>query len=65
MKCFYLKGRNWSVPRVIGQSKDSDGQIVGTYDKKSFNNTMVYDVEFPNGDIKEYVANVIAKHMYA
>ena len=52
--------------KVIGQSKDEDGNIVGTYDDNPYANTMVHDVEFPDGEVKEYAAsNVIAENMYA
>ena len=50
--------------KVIGRSKDADGNINGTYDNNPFSNTMVYDVQFPDGEIKEYAANVIAENMY-
>ena len=50
--------------KVIGRSKDADGNINGTYDLNPFANTMVYDVQFPDGQIKEYAANVIAENMY-
>eukprot|EP00957_Ditylum_brightwellii_P165821 12624690-Ditylum_brightwellii.AAC.1 len=26
-------------------------------------NTMIYDVEFPDGQVREYAANIIAKNM--
>ena len=59
------QGENMHSAKVIGRSKDSDGNIVGTYDDNPYANTMVYDVEFDNGEVKEYAANVIAESMYA
>ena len=50
--------------KVIGRSKDADGNVTGVYDNNPFVNTMVYDVQFPDGQIKEYAANVIAENMY-
>ena len=50
--------------KVIGMIKDDDGNVTGVYDNNPFVNTMVYDVQFPDGQIKEYEANVIAKNMY-
>ena len=38
---------------------------MGIYDKNPFLNTVVYDVQFPDGEIKEYAANVIAENMYS
>ena len=59
------QGENMHSAKVIGRSKDIDGNIVGTYDDNPYANTMVYDVEFDNGEVKEYAANVIAENMYA
>ena len=51
--------------RVLGQSKDGNGKPIGTYDPNPFLNTSIYDVEFPDGEISEYAANVIAENMYS
>ena len=51
--------------KVIGRSKDSDGNIIGNYSNDPLSNTMSYDVEFPDGEVKEYCANVIAENMYS
>ena len=51
--------------KVLGQSKDGDGQPVGMYDPNPLLNTAIYDVEFPDGEIREYAANLIAENMYA
>ena len=50
--------------KVIARSKDENGNIIGSYDVNPLLNTLVYDVEFPNGEIKEYSANSIAENMY-
>ena len=51
--------------KVIRWFKDGNGETVGAYDKNLFLNTIVYDVQFPDGEIKEYVVNVIAENMYS
>ena len=51
--------------KVIGRAKDSDGAIIGSYDDNPFLNTLVYNVQFPDGEVKEYAANVIAENMYS
>ena len=51
--------------KVIGRSKNEHGQITGTYHENPMLNTLVYDVEFPDGEIKEYGANTIAMNMYS
>ena len=45
--------------RTIGP----DGQVTGTYDNDPFLNSIIYDVEFPDGQVKEYTANIIAENM--
>ena len=49
--------------KVIQRSLGADGVIVGTYDDKPALNSIVCDVEFPDGNIREYAANVIAENM--
>ena len=51
--------------KVIGRSKDVDGKIIGDYNNNSILNTMIYDFEFPDGEVQEYSANVIAENIYA
>ena len=64
MKYAYLKGENTNA-KVIGRSKDADGNIIGNYNDNPFLNTMIYDVEFPDGTIKEYADNIIIEIIYA
>ena len=45
--------------RAIGP----DGKTGGKYDDNPFLNSMIYEVEFPDGQVKEYAANVIAENM--
>ena len=59
------QGEKMRSAKVVGRSKDSDGNISGTYDDNPHLNTMTYDVEFPDGEVREYAANVIAENMYA
>ena len=51
--------------KVVGRSKDDDGNIIGKYCINHMLNTMIYDVEFPDVTIREYVANVIADNIYS
>ena len=59
------QGENLKGTRVIGRSKDKDGLTVETNDNNPYLNTMTYDVKFPDGEVKEYNANVIAENMFA
>ncbi len=59
------QGESIQSAKVIGRAMDSEGNLIGKYDDNPMLNTLVYDVEFPDGEIKEYSANVIAENMYA
>ena len=50
--------------KVIGRTVDSDGRTIGTYNDNPIINTLVYDVEFPDGEVKEYAANTIAENLF-
>ena len=49
--------------KILRRSLDPTGRSVGTYHKNTILNTLVYDVEFPDREVKEYSANVIAKKL--
>ena len=51
--------------KVKGRSISDDGRVTGTYDDNPILNSIVYDVEFPDGQIKEYAANILAENMLA
>lgn len=51
--------------KVKGRTLASDGNSLGTYHDHPALNTIVYDVEFPDGEIREYAANTIAENMLA
>ena len=51
--------------KVAGRSKDINDDITGSYDPNPFLNTLTYHVEFPDGEIKECSANVIAENTHA
>ena len=49
--------------KVTRRALSPDGQVAGTYDDNPFLNTIIYEVEFPDGQVKDYAANVIAENM--
>ena len=51
------------LAKVIGRSIGPDGKTTGTYNDQPQLNTVIYDVEFEDGEVKEYAANVIAENM--
>ena len=51
---------------VLGRSVDTEtGKTTGTFDDNPYLNSVIYDVGFPDGEIKQYAANVIAENMYS
>ena len=56
-------GDEMAMGKVVRQSLDADGRMTGTYHDNPFLNTVTYDVEFSNGQVKEYGANIIAENM--
>lgn len=51
------------MAKVIGCSIDAKGQVIGQWNENKLLNTLVYDVEFPDGNVKKYEANVIAENV--
>ena len=49
--------------QILHQSLDPTGWSVGTYHKNPILNTLVYDVKFPDGEVKEYSSNVISENL--
>ena len=56
-------GDEMVMGKVTRRSLDADGRTIGTYHDNPFLNTITYDVEFPDGQVKEYGANIIAEKM--
>ena len=56
-------GDEMAMGKVNRRSLDADGRTTGTYHDNPFLNTITYDVEFPDGQVKEYGANIIAENM--
>ena len=56
-------GDEMAMGKAARRSLDADGRTTGTYHDNPFLNTITYDVEFPDGQVKEYGANIIAENM--
>jgi hypothetical protein len=48
---------------VVGRTIGPSGRPEGQYDDDPTRNSLTYDVRFPDGDVKEYSANVIAENL--
>ena len=51
--------------KVKRQALGPDGQMTGKYNTNPYHNSVVYEVEFADGQVREYSANVIAESMLA
>jgi hypothetical protein len=51
--------------QVVKRARDNAGDAYGTKNDNPILDTRVYQVEFPDGEIAEYAANVIVENMYA
>ena len=56
-------GNKLEKGKIVRRALGPDGTPAGTYDEDPNLNLMVYEVEFPDGMIKEYAANVIAQNI--
>jgi hypothetical protein len=51
--------------KVKRRARDESGNVYGTQNNNPILDTRMYEVEFLDGQIKEYAANVIAENLYA
>ena len=58
-----LHGEELLIDKVLRKSVDKQGKVIGNPDENPILNTLIYDVEFPGGNIKKYSANVIAENV--
>eukprot|EP00957_Ditylum_brightwellii_P111114 8472707-Ditylum_brightwellii.AAC.1 len=49
--------------KVKKRALGPNGRTAGSYHDNPVLNSTIYEVEFPDGEVKEYAANVIAKNM--
>ena len=53
------------LEKVLRRSVDRDGQVIGQHHKNPMLNTFMYDIEFPNGDVRKHATNMIAVNCLA
>ena len=58
-------GEELLAARVIRRTLDENRKIMSKHSDNSILNTLMYDVEFPDGTVRPYAANVIADKIYA
>ena len=59
------QGEEQLPANVLRRSVDRYGKVIGQHHKNPLLNTLVYDIEFPNGDVRKYAANIISENLLA
>jgi hypothetical protein len=59
------QGENIQQAKAVGRSINSDSATTETYNDNPMLNSMVYDVELSDSEIREYSANIIAENAYS
>ena len=62
-KVLLPQGESTQMAKVVRRALDDNGDTIGTFDKNPILNTLVYDVEFPDGSVRRYGANLIAENI--
>ena len=57
------QGEDVRMAKVIRRNVDSNGQVFGDCNGIQMRNTILYDVQFPDGAIKPYSADIIAENI--
>ena len=53
------QGEEMKLAKVIALNKDDNGGIIGSYNENPLLNSIIFDMEFPDGEIKEYAVVAI------
>ena len=56
-------GEEYIMGKVRRRAQGPDGNTIGKYDNNLYLNSVMYEVEFINGQVKEYGANIVAGNM--
>ena len=58
-------GDHQKAARVVGVSRNNEGQTIGEFNHNPILNTKVYDVTFPDGAVHQYESKTIAENIYS
>ena len=59
------RGDGLKTGKVKRRKRDADGELRGLANNNPILDTRTYEVEFPDGQVTEYAANVIAENMWS
>ena len=56
-------GEASQMAKVVRKAVDDNGKVIGSFDENPILNSLVYEVEFPDGVTKSYAAKIIAENI--
>ena len=56
-------GEDQQIEKSVRQAVLSGGKLIGSFDKNPVQNSLLYEVEFPDGAVKQYSANMISENI--
>ena len=57
------QGEKLQKEKIIGRTVSPQGKTMGPNHKNPILNSIIYDVEFPDSEVKEYAANILAENL--
>ena len=51
--------------KIVGRNKDGNGDMTRSHDPNPFLNTLTFDIDFSDGNVKEHSDNVIAENLHS
>ena len=58
-------GNKLVTGKVVRRTLGPNGKTMGTWHENPIMNSVIYEVEFPDGQVKEYGANIIAENIFS
>ena len=58
-------GHTFASAKVVARARNPDGELIGKSNPNPLLDTSVYEVEFEDGSVERYHANIIAEHIYS
>ena len=58
-------GHTFASGRVLKRARDQNGELIGKENSNPLLDSSVYEVEFEDGTVERYHANIIAEHIYS
>ena len=57
------RGEEQQMEKVVQRAVGSEGNLIGSFNKNPALKYLMYEVEFPYGDVKKYTTNVISENV--